>query len=72
MITMIRPENAGQVWMIRLFNPSDRTEEFVYRWVGSGSAAVYESDLSGVRLQRVRLPLVMPPMGVRVIRVERQ
>jgi alpha-mannosidase len=57
-------------WVLRLMNPGPRQEDFLFRWSGSGSAAVYESNLAGDRVQRGQLPITIPPMGVRTIRVD--
>lgn len=71
-VTSLRPAGDGKGWILRLFNPSEEPDDFLYRWNGPGSGAVYGSDLNGGKGERVRLPVTVPPLGVRTIRVERQ
>jgi alpha-mannosidase len=71
-VTSLRPAGDGKGWILRLFNPSTEPDDFLYRWSGPGTGAVYGSDLNGVKGERLRLPVTVPPLGVRTIRVERQ
>ena len=71
-VTVLRPAGDGKGWILRLFNPSEEPDEFLYRWNGPGSGAVFGSDLSGAKGERLQLPIAVPPLGVRTIRVERQ
>jgi alpha-mannosidase len=71
-VTSLRPTGDGKGWIMRLFNPSIEPDDFLYRWSGPGTGAVYGSDLNGTKGERLRLPITVPPLGVRTIRVERQ
>jgi alpha-mannosidase len=71
-VTTVRPATDGRGWILRLFNPSETPDEFLYRWSGPGSGAVFASDLDGRKGERIQLPIALSPQGVRTIRVERQ
>jgi hypothetical protein len=71
-VTSLRPVGDGRGWILRLFNPSAEPDDFLYRWSGPGTGAVFGSDLNGAKGERLQLPVSVPPLGVRTIRVERQ
>jgi len=58
-------------WILHLYNPSASPDTVQVSWHGGGSIRLYGTDLSEARGAEATTPLLLPPYGVLILRLER-
>ena len=68
--TSLKPASQGKGWILHLYNAGTDPAGVRLSWHRAGGGAFYASDLTEQRGRAVGFPLVMPPSGIAILRIE--
>ncbi len=66
----LKPAADGKGWILHLYNAGSKSSALRLAWHGGGRGAFYRSDLTERRGEAAGLPIVMPPSGIAILRIE--
>ena len=68
--TSFKPASDGKGWLLHLYNAGGATAGARLTWHGAGRGMFYVSDLNERRGEAAGFPVVMPPSGITIVRIE--
>jgi hypothetical protein len=71
LVTVLKPSDEGQAWIVRLYGASGRDTEVSLAWARPGSRRTWKSDTSERPLREVSGSVPVPAWGVVTLRADR-
>ena len=68
--TALKPAADGKGWILHLYNAGRGTSGLRLEWHGTDRREFYRSDLTERRGEAAGFPVVMPPSGITILRIE--
>ena len=68
-VTVFKPSEDAQAWIMRLFNTGERSTEAQLSWVEPGPPTVWLSNLAEEQISKLTMPIKMAPYEIVTLRV---